>query len=396
MDFSVLDSLGIFTQEQCRKLCDKNLLRAQTVFHHCQEEGYQLISVDDRRYPRQLFVLNDFPLVLYVQGNAQLLQELSSRPALAVVGTRGFTSYGARATEMMCTDLVSSGYVIISGLASGIDAEAHYATIKAGGQTIAVLGCGLDQDYPACNHVLRRAILQTGGAVLSELPPYAEANKKYFPVRNRLIAGLSQGVLVVEAPRRSGALITASCALNQGKDVFAVPANIDEPASRGVLELLREGAIPAITPDDIKWAYEIRWPEYRKYSQQESYVPPISLEVRQAEQDPKPVTYFELPDDVQETEETQSQSVSAPKEIIQHRPQEDIVPPAQQQDQTEPVTEWISDEHKTVYLTLTKEPQQLEQIARKCGMSIGKVTAILFELGVPDPVKAYPGKLFSL
>ena len=223
MDIHGLLQLELFSPQQCRILKSVPLARAEKIVEHCQKKGYQLVTPQDSAYPNQLLSLPDLPLVLYVQGSMPLMEQLSDLPLISVVGTRDASDYGRYVAESMSYDLANAGMIVVSGLAVGIDAFAHYGAVRAGKKTVAVLGCGLDVPYPSQTQTLREHIVAGGGVVLSEQEPSAKPSKGYFPVRNRLIAGLSQGVLVVEAPERSGALISASCALEQGKDVFAVP-----------------------------------------------------------------------------------------------------------------------------------------------------------------------------
>lgn len=408
MDLPILRSMG-FSPKQCQRIQKQRLEPAIDVYRYCKQKGYHVIPACDKFYPRRLFVMGNFPLVLYVQGNVELLQELSKRPTLAVVGSRSITRYGAQVTEMMCADLAAAGFVIVSGLAVGIDTQAHSSTIRVGGKTIAVLGCGLDVEYPACNTKLRKEILKSGGTIITELLPKEGVTGKYFPVRNRLLAGLSKAVLIVEAPQHSGALSTAYWALEQGKEVFVVPANIDKYSFQGSLQLLREGAVPAISPEDIKSAYgvgasdrPVQVVRQKIDPQKQKMILPLIEETPTI----APVTYFR--EDAKPKKEVEQSESFAQKRTQSRQTQLPVSKPIQSQpniktqEQTtqhhdpKPVTEWPSDEHKTVYQTLTQKPQALADIAQKCGMSIGQVTAILFELGVPDPVKAYPGKLFSL
>ena len=208
--------------------------------------GVRPISRDDPAYPALLRELVNGPPLLYVRGT---LAE-SDRWALAVVGTRGATTYGRDATRKLVADLVAAGVTIVSGLALGIDATAHEAALKAGGRTLAVLGSGVDQIYPTANRRLGEAI--TGqGALVSEYPLGTMPIPANFPARNRIISGLALGVLVVEAAARSGALITVQFALEQGRDVFAVPGSIFSAKSEGPHGLIRDGATIVTRAEDV-------------------------------------------------------------------------------------------------------------------------------------------------
>lgn len=202
-----------------------------------ERQKVKALPSEDPLYPSRLKEIYDYPPVLYVRGNASVLEE----PCLAVVGTRRPTLYGRQATEEIVTELARNGIVIISGLARGIDSVAHRAALDAGGKTVAVFASGLDIVYPGENAKLAQAILERG-ALVSEYPLGTKPKADNFPLRNRIMSGLSLGVLVVEAGDKSGALITAHQALEQNREVFAVPGSIFSPASRGTNQLIQEGA----------------------------------------------------------------------------------------------------------------------------------------------------------
>jgi DNA processing protein len=211
------------------------------------EDGNHLLTRADAAYPRLLLEIADPPPVLYVKGNPALL----SRPILAMVGSRVPTAQGEANAEAFASSLSAAGLTIISGLAQGIDAAAHRGALAVeGGSTIAVVGTGIDRIYPARNAALAREIASSG-AILSELPLGTPPTRWNFPRRNRLIAGLSLGVLVVEATTESGSLITARLAADAGREVFAIPGSIHSPQARGCHRLIREGAKLVETAEDV-------------------------------------------------------------------------------------------------------------------------------------------------
>ena len=199
--------------------------------------GIQYVCFLDEDFPDQLRHIPDPPLVLFYRGELQLLK----KPALGVVGSRKPTPYGRASCSYLVKELVQEGLVIISGLAYGIDGEAHETTLKNNGKTVGVLGCGIDQVYPPRHRALYEKIA-TFGLLLSEYPPGTPPVPGLFPERNRIISGLSMGILVVEAAEKSGSLITADCALEQGKDVFAIPGPIFSSLSMGPHNLIKQGA----------------------------------------------------------------------------------------------------------------------------------------------------------
>jgi DNA processing protein len=211
-----------------------------------QSLGVQVLTWDDATYPRHLKEIDQPPPVLYVRGSLKDEDDW----AVAIVGTRKVTAYGRQVAEEIATTLARSGVTIISGLARGVDSIAHQAALNAGGRSLAVLGNGLDQVYPPENRKLAAQILEQG-ALLSDYALGTPPDGQNFPPRNRIISGLSLAVIVVEAGDTSGALITASFAAEQGRDVFAVPGNINAPQSRGTNRLIRDGAQPLLSPQDV-------------------------------------------------------------------------------------------------------------------------------------------------
>lgn len=202
--------------------------------------GIEILTFDDKNYPEVLKEIPDPPPVVYVKTNN--LKKIFQKKAVAVVGTRLPTAYGRKATEMIVEGLIASGLVVVSGLARGVDKIAHETTLNNGGLTIGVLGCGLDKVYPPEHKGLVEKIIENGGAVISEFPLGMDAVPGNFPARNRIISGLSLGVVITEAAKDSGSLITASHAAEQGREVFAVPGPITSPMSKGTAELIKKGA----------------------------------------------------------------------------------------------------------------------------------------------------------
>ncbi len=209
--------------------------------------GAKILTLDDPAYSAQLKQIYDPPLVLYVRGEASIL----SRPAIAIVGTRHPTPYGSGMAERLACDLAARGLVIISGMARGVDSHGHRGAIQAKGKTVAVFGTGIDVIYPKENSRLSEQILALGGALISEFPIGTFAAPQNFPIRNRIISGMSAGVLVVEAAEYSGTRITARCALEQNREVFAVPGNVTNKNSWGPNTLIKQGAKLVATWEDV-------------------------------------------------------------------------------------------------------------------------------------------------
>lgn len=206
------------------------------------------ITVGDEAYPENLMHIYGKPQTLYVLGNEKLLDAQS----IAIIGCRKASSYGLKSAYKFGYELAKKGICVVSGFARGIDSYAHKGALAARGSTIAVLGCGLDVVYPPENADLYKQIVMNNGAIITEYPLGSRPEKYHFPARNRIISGLSDGVLVVEAKERSGTLITVEYALEQGKNVYAIPGNITSENSYGTNELIKEGAIPITKIEDFE------------------------------------------------------------------------------------------------------------------------------------------------
>jgi DNA processing protein len=225
----------------------KSLELAQQECVKAAEAGAKIISLSDPEYPSRLKEIYDPPVILFVKGNVEVL----AQPGIAMVGTRHPTPYGSGMAERLSTDLAARGLVIISGMARGIDTASHRGAIAAKGKTVAVLGTGIDVMYPKENTRLAEQIVALGGALISEFPVGTFPAPQNFPIRNRIISGMSAGVLVVEAAEYSGTRITSRCALEQNRDVYAVPGNVTNKNSWGPNTLIKQGAKLVATWEDV-------------------------------------------------------------------------------------------------------------------------------------------------
>ena len=244
------------TKAQAALLADKSLERTEQVLADCARDGQFILTMGDSLYPNRLRTIFDPPILLYGKG---ALPVFDDEVAVTVVGTRSCAPYGIRAASQLGYELSKQGALLVSGMAKGIDGEALKGALRAGGFTAAVLGGGADVIYPAENRRLYQDIVATG-VILSEYPPGTVPKADHFPVRNRLLSALSLATVVVEAPEKSGALITATTALEQGREVFAVPGPFDAPMSRGTNALIREGAGLVCEAWDVLSFYESRYP----------------------------------------------------------------------------------------------------------------------------------------
>lgn len=237
-------------QEVLQKISSaKDRIRPDEEMRKLVAQGVAFITSGDAEFPKELENISSSPLWLYIKGRLE-----QGKPRLAVVGTRKASAYGREAARKIIRDLADKTDIeIVSGLAQGIDAEAHRASISSGLITAGVIGSGMDREsfFPLENWNLSEEMIEKGGAVISEYPPGSPGLKHHFPARNRIIAGLTAGTLVVEAPEKSGALITAGFALEQGRDVFAIPGQMFSPNAAGVHRLIQDGAKLVTSADDI-------------------------------------------------------------------------------------------------------------------------------------------------
>lgn len=225
---------------------EKEIEIAKKEIEEAENKNIELVPFYSNRFPKGLLMINDPPLLLYVKGELKSSDTLS----IGIVGARKCTEYGRSIARNFSKELAALGITIVSGLAYGIDASAHNGALDADGRTVAFLGSGVDVAYPQSNRSLYEKIVENG-AIISEFPIGAQPTQYNFPFRNRLISGFSLGIVVVEAEEKSGSLITAGFALEQGKDVFAVPGNITSSLSRGTNKLIKDGAIPLTDISDI-------------------------------------------------------------------------------------------------------------------------------------------------
>lgn len=250
-DENELERASHLSEFQKRVLLDKNLDEALSIFNYCKWNNVGIITYNDSIYPELLKSMKKPPILLYYMGH---IPNLNNRVCVSVVGTRKMTEYGMRSCYKIAYELASAGAVVVSGMALGIDSVAHAGAIGARGTTVAVLGCGIDVIYPKQHRKLRKYICEHG-AVITAYHPSTPAYKNNFPERNAIISALSEGTLIVEAPRSSGALITAEHAAEQSRTVYALPGSIEEPMSEGPNYLIKNGAMAITCARDILGYY---------------------------------------------------------------------------------------------------------------------------------------------
>ena len=371
------------TKLQAALLADKSLDRAEKVLEDCARDGQFLLTMDDAGYPARLRNIYDPPLLLYGKGSLPLFDD---EVAVTVVGTRDCTPYGVRAASQLGYELVRQGALLVSGMAKGIDGEALKGALRAGGFTAAVLGGGADVVYPAANRRLYEDIAATG-VILSEYPPGTEPKGDHFPVRNRLLSALSLATVVVEAPEKSGALITARLAAEQGRDVFAVPGNIDQPSFVGSNRLLRDGAIMVSSGWDVLSEYEALFPDKIRKEDAPAHQTAYPDEVRKAAEAEKPLLKV-------------AQKLRLPrknenlKKDLAHQGI-DKTPCAPYSD-VGSVRPKLSPEEQTIVDALSGGQRLVDDVIAETGLSTGKLLSSLTMLELKGIIKRLPGKRIVL
>lgn len=250
------ENVAGITARSVQKLADKSLDKAREILAYCKNEGVGILTPDSPLYPERLQRIPCKPAVLYYRGT---MVDIDREVCIAEVGTRHMTEYGSRSAYTMAYDMARGGAVVVSGMAKGVDGMAHRGALDAGGYTIAVLGCGIDRAYPSEHLGLMKEIIKCG-VVMTEFRPFTPPIGRNFPMRNRIVSGLSLGTLVIEAPKKSGALITADTAIKQGRDVFAIPGKLGELNSEGSNVLIQNGAKMVTGATDILVEYQNLYP----------------------------------------------------------------------------------------------------------------------------------------
>ncbi len=336
----------LFTKAQLERMDKIPLSKALGVLACCKENNIGAITIDSKRYPYCLKVIDNPPLILYYKGK---FPDFDNTPAVCIVGPRKVSEFGKRAAYSLGYRLSKSGITVVSGGALGSDTYAHAGTLKAGAKTILVMGCGILHDYLPENKKLREAVCENG-CIISEHPPKFPVTKGAFPTRNRIMAALSLGTVVVEAGERSRALITARYACEQGRDVFVIPGEPDKKEYKGSNALLRDGAKPLLDTSDIFNEYIIRFPD--KINIETAFNGPI-------------ITPKKPKENINDIKKEKNLNIS------------------------------LSKEAKMVYNNLNKQKFLPEDLA-DTGLSSGELLSALTELEMEFIIKALPGGMYEI
>lgn len=364
-----------------KALLDKNLTAAEEILEQCMKKNIHICTFHDAAYPKRLKNIADPPAVLYYKGT---LPEIDANPVIGVVGTRKASPYGIGIAKRMGYQIAKCGGILVSGAASGIDGMSMQGALTAGGCVVGVLGNGADVVYPASNRALF-ADLEQRGCLLTEFPPGTPPLRWNFPKRNRIISALSNGVLVVEAPKVSGALITARQALEQGRDVFVVPGNVDVPTCVGSNSLLREGATAVSCGYDILSEYRSIYPgKVRPYTlpgQMAGYE-----DEALASEKEEPMLKV-----AQKTEIPKKKSIFSKKS---HKIPVDKGETSPYSDGKE--TAELTQEEQSVVSHLSGQPRLLDDVMAEIDLPAGKVLATLTMLQIKGVAEQLPGKYVRL
>ena len=345
--------IGRISRADALYIRNTELSDAEKAMETAEEYGAAVLCRNSPEYPQRLLEIETAPAVLYAKGD---LSCLNKAPAIAAIGTRRISDYGRRISGVIGGGLGKAGAVVVSGMAQGVDSACHEACLDAGGKTVAVQGCGICNVFPAENEELKERII-ANGAVISEFAPDAEPQSSFFPIRNRIISGMSMGVCVVEAAARSGTSITARIAAEQGRKVFAVPADVLRPTSQGTLRLLRSGAIPVASAADILSEYESEFPA--EFAAAKKALPTQSREQK-----------------------------SAARSVPEHSPRQSDLRVKRA------APEGISPEAAAVYGVIGFEPLSADEISDMAKLSSGQTSAALTELEIFGLIAPAAGRRF--
>ena len=361
--FAQEDKLEFLDPQIRAALSDKDTKTAEKILQDCARKNIKLLSIGDREYPNRLRNIPDPPILLYYKGT---IPDFENQPVIGVVGTRKATPYGVTAARKISRQIAAHGGLVVSGCADGGDTAAMRGAMEAGKPVVGILGNGVDVVYPAKNRSLYDDVAQ-GGCLISEFPPGSRPERWHFPQRNRIISGVANGVLVTEAPMKSGALITARSAMEQGRDVYVIPGNIDNPNCEGSNALLQEGAAAVFSGWDIMKEYEAIYPDavVKTPAIPEPENPAVTLRV----------AHMEMP-----------VSAATDKKVID-KPQQNSYIGIENSD--------CSEEEKKILSLLGDVPKHMDDVIAGAQMSAGKVLSIVTKLTVKGLVTSHPGRMVS-
>ena len=360
--FNELFELNVLTKKRVEKLKSFPIEKAEEILRVSKQNGWKVVTPSSEYYPQNLLNLQDLPLVLFVDGDETVLtNELS----ISLVGARQASDYGVTVSRALSSAMASVGFTIVSGGALGIDSAAHKGALDENGKTICVLGCGLGTKYLMDNEELRQQITKNG-ALVTEFPPFTSASRTTFPLRNRIISGLTLGTVVVEAGERSGSLITARLASEQGRDVFAVPGDLVSSSFLGTNNLIRNGARAVFSPNDVLEEYCYRF--YDKMNIKERF--PDDEIIRRAQ---GYLLQKQTEKTVVKTEAPKPQPVSK-----------------------KPAPSYLTENALKVYEFVGENPIHIDEITIGCNLSTDKALSAITELEIYGLVTQISGRRYKI
>lgn len=373
---------GMLTPDTLKRLNNKNLDASMKILETCMMKKIQIITMNNIFYPDSLKHIYNPPLILYGLGNMYCLNDPI---IIGVVGTRDPDEYCTYTTKYLTSELVKKGVTIVSGCAVGIDSVAHSAALEYCGATIGVLGCGLDVNYPPKSYDLKVSIVKRGGALISEFPPGTKALPAHFPNRNRIISGISSGVLVTQAPTRSGSLITAELALEQGKELFCLPPhNMFDDKLKGVVKFLRDGAVAVYDAEDI-WA-SCFVSDADIYLAQKLYEGRIEKQVLKRRTNPNKTIVINRKDGTLSANDIINEKIITEDEFVTTNVHVDITPET---------LDSLTEKQVMIYNCLSENPITIDEIVIKTDILATEVITQLNELELLAAVKSHSGSRYS-
>lgn len=364
-----LDNIKYLTKDDSKNLCDKSLEKEYDIIAKCEMNNISLIAYDDENYPQKLLSIAYFPIVLYYKGN---LFDFDSNLCITVVGTRDCTPYGENNACTFSYRLAKSGAIIVTGIAQGIDVKALEGAVKAKGKYVSILANGIDIYYPAAHRKIQDYIAKHG-LLISENPPGEKATPSSFPVRNRILSGISDGTLIIESPKGGGAMITASLALEEGRDVFAIPGNIDNIKSQGCNSIIKSGGKLVTSTMDILEDYIYMYGENLNIEYENAGDTVVPVEKKNNDD-----YIVEIIDYSKKKTTVENKNQKTPEELAK----------------TQKFINSLTDVQKIIYDVISDNPIHVDKIINLTGESAAKVMASLTILEIYGLIKMMPGKYY--
>lgn len=367
--YHIQGNISGIPEEVMEALQDKDLREAKKILADCAHKGISVLTLRDESYPKKLKNTYDPPLVLYVKGT---LPQWDTIPVIGIVGTRKASSYGLHTAQRFGGQIASSGALVVSGGASGIDTKAMEGALDAGWPVVGVLGCGVDVVYPASNRKLFARVVENG-CLISEYPPRTPGIHWHFPQRNRIISGMSDGLLVVEAPQKSGALITAKRAMEQGRDVYVVPGNVDVDSCAGSNALLQDRAVAALSGWDVVKEYDAVYPGKVSKNKIPPYPMSEPLKVAQSVSFPEKLENFGGTSQKKAIDNEEKSTYSV----------------------LDSAAAALSETEQAVLACVPRQPVLVDEVIAQADLPAGTVRSILTKLSLKGLTAVYPGGRIS-